>query len=253
MPELRFWIITEIEHDNLIELRKLLGAYQKPLAIISGARIIKREIVELFTGGIVNFHPGKIPETSGLDSFFYSIKNNVPVGVTVHFINHLIDAGEKIDFFELPLTQDDTPEDVTNNLYYLQIHALRKFIQRMQSGCLSTTKLIRPKKNMPMDDNQKNEALKKFNAWKDRVIRQQDGEKLLLACALGDLKEITYYLSKDEDLIEYKNNKGWTPLIVAAFNQRLFAVKLLLSSGADPNASNINGTTVMMYKNQTIK
>ena len=70
-------------------------------AIISGARIIKRDVIKLFANGIVNFHPGMIPETSGLDSFHHSIAQNCSMGVTVHLIDHRVDAGKFI-FFEKP-------------------------------------------------------------------------------------------------------------------------------------------------------
>ena len=90
---------TECAHDKVEVIENLRAQLNSKIAIISGARILKKEVIDLFEDGIVNFHPGKIPETSGLDSFFYTIEKNCSPGVTVHVINEKVDAGKFI-FFE---------------------------------------------------------------------------------------------------------------------------------------------------------
>ena len=245
---------SEIEHENLLAISELIKFDNAPLAIISGARILKKDIIDLFSAGIVNFHPGKLPETAGLDAFFYAIKKSIPMGVTVHFINHLIDAGQQILFKELKISKYDTVEDVSNNLYYLQIKALRCFLNIYKAGGIETSEIVRPKKNAPMMDSIKIKMLENFDDWRNRTTQTQLGENLLLACKESNLMEINVILEQETDLIEYKNAEGWTPLIVAAFNQNIEAVKLLIGLGADPRAQNVNGTTVLMYaKTQLLK
>jgi methionyl-tRNA formyltransferase len=41
--------------------------------------------------------------------------------------------------------------------------------------------------------------------------------------------------------------KGWSPLIIALYNNYHEIVKLLLENGADYNLCNYNGTTPLMY------
>lgn len=77
-------------HDDINTIQKIQNRTQAKIAIISGARIIKKNVIDLFPDGIVNFHPGKIPETSGLDSFYYTIKNNSSMGVTAHLIDRSV-------------------------------------------------------------------------------------------------------------------------------------------------------------------
>ena len=238
---------VEIEHDNVSSIAELIKFDPAPIAIISGARILKRNIIELFPDGVVNFHPGMLPETAGLDAFFYTIYKKVSMGVTAHFINHQIDAGREILFKELKIDQDDTIEDVMNNLYHLQIKTLRSFLKLLKSSRIDSTEIVRPSKNLPMKDDLKIEVLESYSSWKAETIRRQLGSELLIACASADVEEIEKILNQDLSLIEYKNLRGWTPLIVSAFNQHLEVVKLLIKLGADPNATNINGTTVLMY------
>ena len=46
--------------------------------------------------GILNFHPGLLPDIRGLDSVLWSIEKNYPIGVTAHLINNKIDAGKLV-------------------------------------------------------------------------------------------------------------------------------------------------------------
>lgn len=44
-----------------------------------------------------------------------------------------------------------------------------------------------------------------------------------------------------------KNEKGWSPIIVAAYHGNIELIKELVKAGADINDTNYNGTTVAMY------
>ncbi|MDX6914043.1 formyltransferase family protein [Pectobacterium carotovorum] len=51
-----------------------------------------------------------------------------------------------------------------------------------------------------------------------------------------------------------KNEKGWSPIIVAAYHGNIELIKKLVEIGADVNDTNYNGTTVAMYlKNYVVK
>lgn len=69
---------------------------------------------------------------------------------------------------------------------------------------------------------------------------------LFLACEKDDIQTFNALLPDDANL-EYRNDKGWTMLIVAAFNHSYKIVDSLIRLGADINATNSKGTTVLMY------
>lgn len=69
---------------------------------------------------------------------------------------------------------------------------------------------------------------------------------LLDAAGNGDIYLIQNLLDKGADA-NCVNEKGWTPLVKAAFNQHLNAVKLLVNAGAEINHQSVNGTTIFMY------
>jgi ankyrin repeat protein len=69
---------------------------------------------------------------------------------------------------------------------------------------------------------------------------------LLDAAANGDTLSVNQLISDGVE-VNCVNDKGWSPLVMAAFNQHLDTVKLLIASGANVNHQSVNGTTVFMY------
>lgn len=68
----------------------------------------------------------------------------------------------------------------------------------------------------------------------------------LEACKKNDFMQINR-LKKNILSVDDKNDHGWTPLMVAVYNNSIDATKQLIGWGADINAVNNNGTTVLMY------
>jgi folate-dependent phosphoribosylglycinamide formyltransferase PurN len=236
-----------IAHDDSGRIAEIVDHYKLEVAIISGARIIRGEVISLFSDGIINFHPGKIPETSGLDAFYYTVKNNVPAGVTTHYIDHRVDAGSEIYFDEAVVSAACTPEVLQENVYQLQRVALRRLVSQMQLGGLNSRTIFRPTKNEPMTPEKKLDALARFPAWRSARYVEQQHAGLMLACAEGQLEIATEILDKLPKLYHQRNEKGWTPLIAAAHHNRREVVKFLLQLGANPNDCGFKGTTVLMY------
>ena len=55
------------------------------------------------------------------------------------------------------------------------------------------------------------------------------------------------YMPLDSRYINVKDKNGWTPLICASFWGDYERCRILLENGADPNLTNCNGTTPLMY------
>lgn len=237
----------EIPHEDVDAIAELRETFDLKAGVISGARILKRDVIDLFDSGVVNFHPGSLPETAGLDLFYHTIRCGAPLGVTAHFIDHRVDAGRQIFFEETPIGPDDGPEEVQYNNYQTQIRALRRLMASQDWGAIETTAIERRAKNEPMRPDQKREVLARFPIWRNARHREQQIGGLLTACQDGDCKAVASILTANPSLLECPSPEGWTPLVVASFNQQAECVKLLLDLGADPNAAGKKGTTVLMY------
>lgn len=62
----------------------------------------------------------------------------------------------------------------------------------------------------------------------------------------GDAQGIKDYLELSS-MVDIKNRNGWTPLMRAAYLGETELCNLLIAAGADTNARNANGTSVLMY------
>ncbi len=234
-------------HANVDKIVPLLHAKKCKLGIVAGARILRRQLIEAFPDGIVNFHPGKIPETSGLDAFFYTIQNRADAGVTTHFIDARVDAGDFLAFHPVIYSGADTPESVSEAVYQAQFTALREFWAKYSAGTLTPKKIDRPFKNDPMTSAEKLECLSNFSDWLvERVIRQSTSN-LFEACRAGSAAAILSELRRFPENMEKRSPQGWTPLIVALHANQKEAALALLQAGANPNACGMNGTTPLMY------
>lgn len=57
------------------------------------SRLIQSEIIKFFKGNIVNLHTSYLPFNRGVDPNIWSIIDNTPRGVTLHFIDEKLDQG----------------------------------------------------------------------------------------------------------------------------------------------------------------
>lgn len=75
--------------------------------------------------------------------------------------------------------------------------------------------------------------------YKDKFI------EVLAACKDDDILSLQKYFHKH--YLEEQTTEGWTPLMVACYNNALNCACFLLKNGANVNAVNFKGTSVLMY------
>jgi len=155
------------EHDNFNKIKELVLREKSNLAIISGARIIKQNVIDLFKYRVINYHPGALPETSGLDSFYWMIKKNIRPAVTSHFINNQVDSGDLIEEQILKIDSQYSVEFVKEALYSKQLTLHAKICKKIAKNEHFISKAIfRPSKNNLMQEKEREQVLKKFCLWK---------------------------------------------------------------------------------------
>jgi phosphoribosylglycinamide formyltransferase-1 len=93
--------------------------------IVGGAGILKATAIG--RKKIINVHPGIIPLARGLDAFKWSILNRVPLGVTLHYIDAEVDAGETIAVVQTPVFRSDSIEMLARRHYELELDLLGNF------------------------------------------------------------------------------------------------------------------------------
>src|SRR3989344_511247 len=92
--------------------RDLIRDYDLDLGVILGARIIAEDIINAFRGGILNLHPGLLPQNRGLDNIKWAVLNRMRQGASAHLIERKIDKGNLICKRDVDVFQDDSLVDI---------------------------------------------------------------------------------------------------------------------------------------------
>lgn len=138
------------------------------LYIISGARILNKDVIEACKGRVLNIHPGFLPAVRGLDTFLWSIFYKKPLGISAHFITPKIDSGLLIYKEKLPIYKDDTALDITLRLLEYQtdilIKALKKLEEKKLENLVDLSK-YEDSYNTKMDNKLERETLDHLKEW----------------------------------------------------------------------------------------
>jgi len=70
--------------------------------------IIKSEIISQFKKNIINIHISFLPWNRGADPNFWSFLEDTPKGVTIHYLDKEIDAGDILVQKKVRFSQDET-------------------------------------------------------------------------------------------------------------------------------------------------
>jgi phosphoribosylglycinamide formyltransferase 1 len=93
-------------------LQTLIDSHAPGLVIMAGfMRILTPELVEHYTGRMINIHPSLLPAFPGLDTHRRALEAGVPEhGASVHFVTDEVDGGPVIVQARVPVLGGDTPE-----------------------------------------------------------------------------------------------------------------------------------------------
>ena len=86
------------------------------LIVFGGTRIIRGAILEYgdARGGVLNAHPGLLPECRGSASPAWSVYHDIPIGASCHFCSAAIDAGDLAGRREIPVQRGATYHDISH-------------------------------------------------------------------------------------------------------------------------------------------
>ena len=100
----------KVPHHNKKACRLLLEDLNPDLGVLGGTRIIRNRILSIPPDGMLNSHPGLLPEVRGSASPAWSVYYDIPIGSTCHFIDPGIDTGDIVGRRIIPVHRGDTYE-----------------------------------------------------------------------------------------------------------------------------------------------
>lgn len=123
--------------------------------LVLGAGILSAGCVE--DKMIINCHPGIIPVCRGLDSFKWAIYHEKPLGVTLHYLDARVDAGEIISVIPTNIYKSDSIETLARRHYESEIEVLSRFIDYLEfpENPYQNVDEDKPTKRMPIAEEEK--------------------------------------------------------------------------------------------------
>jgi phosphoribosylglycinamide formyltransferase-1 len=116
------------------------------LVVLAGfMRILKGELLRVFSGRVINIHPALLPAFPGLEAWKQALDYGVKVsGCTVHWVDSGIDTGPILAQRAVPVLDSDTPlslheriQEAERELYPMVIGALARGEIRTQGRLTS--------------------------------------------------------------------------------------------------------------------
>jgi folate-dependent phosphoribosylglycinamide formyltransferase PurN len=106
MPEEIIQCVSSVNEERA---KSILLSNVPDLVIVSGTRIISKQIIDSIPASFINIHAGITPKYRGVHGMYWALVNNDEdhAGVTVHFVDKGIDTGKIIKQRKISYTPQD--------------------------------------------------------------------------------------------------------------------------------------------------
>jgi len=135
--------LSFVRYDGKSELSKC------DFYLITGAGVLPPSVVK--GKQIINAHPGVIPSARGLDAFKWSIYNQIPLGITLHYIDAEVDAGQIITIVRTPVYVGDSLMTLARRHYELEIEVMSNFTHYLVHSFVEAFPANDARRRMPAD------------------------------------------------------------------------------------------------------
>ena len=162
----RFNLPYKILNHNSLECKSFLEEINPDLGVILGSRIIKKFIIDEFKIGILNLHPGLLPENRGLDNIKWAINKNIKQGVTSHLINSEIDRGVLIEKTTVNVYDDDSLTDIFLRIQNKELDLMISSINKISGNLKFTQHLGEGFYHKQMTEQEEFETMNSFDNYK---------------------------------------------------------------------------------------
>ena len=114
------------------------------LIVFGGTRIIRGKILAFGEerGGVLNSHPGLLPECRGSASPAWSVHENIKIGSSCHFCTTEIDAGELAGKREISVRRGDTYQDICYKTLVVASTLMVEAVRAYSEGTLDSKRRL---------------------------------------------------------------------------------------------------------------
>ena len=136
----RFETREDFDHALVEELKDS----NPDLIVLAGfMRILTSVMTEAFKNKIINIHPSLLPKYPGLDTHNSVIKNgDLKHGITIHFVNEVLDGGQIIAQGEISVNANETSEELKTRIHAIEHVMLPIVVSKFADGTINTKSVI---------------------------------------------------------------------------------------------------------------
>lgn len=122
--------------DSITRVRQ----WSPDLIVFTGGNILRKPLLKVPGLGVLNVHLGLLPEIRGMSSPEWSLLKQVPVGVTIHYLDAGIDTGPVLKRFEFPdAARCKSLIDLRNRLVAFGLEKMAEVVSALDRGAISAT------------------------------------------------------------------------------------------------------------------
>jgi len=121
-------VVPKADLNNSEKVLTLLRHYNISFIILAGfLPLIPDFLLEAYPRRIINLHPALLPKYGGKGMWGRHVHEAVKAageketGMTVHYVTPVCDAGEIIAQYRIPLSPDDTVDDIAEKEHQLEL------------------------------------------------------------------------------------------------------------------------------------
>ena len=132
--------VTVCNDQNASDSMARVREWFPDLIIFTGGNILRKPLLQVPRLGVLNVHLGLLPAIRGMSSPEWSLLKNVPVGITIHFMDAGIDTGPVLQRYEFPdVAQCESLSDLRNRLITFGIEKMAEVVAALDRGSISAT------------------------------------------------------------------------------------------------------------------
>jgi len=129
------------------------------LIVLGGTRIIRGDLLTFPRDGVLNAHPGLLPECRGSASPAWSIYHDIQVGSSCHFCTPAIDEGDLVGRREVPVHRGDRYEDLCYRTLVMAGTLMTESVRAYLEGNLAALRRPQGRSQYPTFRNMPDELL----------------------------------------------------------------------------------------------
>jgi methionyl-tRNA formyltransferase len=152
--------IKSVAIHNSQQVMPLIKESELDLIVFGGTRIIRGEILDLPKDGVINSHPGLLPECRGSASPAWSVYHDIPIGSSTHFCDNGIDTGQLLLRREVLVKRGMTYEDLCFETLVLAGILMKEALMAYDEGRWSELRRPQGESENPTFRNASEEILK---------------------------------------------------------------------------------------------